>query len=138
MPDPQSPDDWLRLARQHELTARAMASSREAASQGFWHAGIAVEAALKAYIMAHERLNGWPSIDLRPELYTHDVRALMRVAGISVPRQGPVRASWQVALQWQRNQGYDPAVMPRKVAQGMVEAVFGVNGVVTWFRENMP
>ena len=138
MADPQSPDEWLRLARQHELTARAMASSREAASQGFWHAGIAVEATLKAYIMARERLNGWPSKELREDLYTHDLRNLMRTAALSVPQRGPTRASWHVALQWQRNQGYDPAVMPRKVAQGMVDAVFGVDGVVTWLRENMP
>ena len=137
MPDPQSPDEWLRLARHHELTARTMASNREAASQGFWHAGMAAEAALKAYIMRREGWNAWPPAFM-PEVITHDLRALMRIAEIAVPRQGPTRASWKVVLDWQRNQGYDPASMPRKVAQGMVEAVFGTDGVVTWLRENLP
>lgn len=137
MADPQTADEWLGLVQQHEVAARTMAGSKVAAAIGYWHAGTAVEYALKAYIMRQEGLNAWPPA-FRTDVLTHDLRELMRIAGVAVPKRGPGRANWQVALQWQRNQSYEPGMMPRKVARGMVEAVFGVDGVVTWLRENMP
>ena len=134
MADPASVEEWLSLARQHQVAAEMMANNREAAAQGHLHAGFAVECALKAYIMRRERLNAWPSKEARPDLYTHNLRALKEVAGIEVGPRDATAASWLVALQWDRNQGYDPERMPRKVARSMVEAAFGANGVVSWIR----
>ena len=98
MSDPDTVDGWLRLAAQHEASARArpeknqpgaqpvihaalalegaLAEIKQTGAQAVFHAGLAVECALKAYIMRSERLNGWPSRDSRPELYTHDIREL--------------------------------------------------------------
>ena len=67
--DPQSPSEWLSLARQHEKTARLLAENREVAAQAYSHVGFAAECALKAYIMWRERLNSWPDKGSRPELY---------------------------------------------------------------------
>ena len=90
--DPQSPAEWTALARQHEESARLLAENRAVAGQAYFHVGIAAECALKAYIMWRERLNSWPDKALRPELYTHDLRKLVRIAGIPVTpkdRLGP-------------------------------------------------
>ena len=135
--DPQSPSEWLRLARQHEEAARALAENRVAAAQSYSHVGFATECALKAYIMWKERLNRWPDRGARGELYTHDLRKLLEISGIDQSTRDPIGPSWAVVLQWDREQGYDPAPMPRKVARSMVEAAFGEKGVVTWIRKTL-
>jgi hypothetical protein len=134
MADPQSTDEWLRLVRQHERVARIICDDKIAASQAHWHAGIAIECALKAYIMHVQRFNGWPSKESRPDLYTHDLRELLKISGISLRSSDPVAPAWALVLQWDRNQGYEPKPMPRKVARSFLDAAFGQNGVVTWIR----
>jgi len=135
--DPQSPSGWLSLARQHEVSARLLAENRDAAAQAYGHVGFAAECALKAYIMWKERLNTWPDKDSRKELYTHDLRKLVQIAGIELNTRDPIGPSWAVVLQWDRGQAYDPDRMPRKVARSMIEAAFGQKGVVTWIRETL-
>ncbi len=135
--DPQSPAEWIALAQQHEKSARLLANDRVVAGQAYFHIGIAAECALKAYIMWKERLNSWPDNVLRPELYTHDLRKLVRLAGILLTTKDRVGPSWKVVLDWNRNQAYDPNLMPRRVARSMIEAAFGQEGVVTWIRETL-
>ena len=91
MPDPISAEEWLALVRQHEISARLLCEDKIAASQGYAHAGTAVEFALKARIMKRERLNGWPSVAARPDLHTHDLRALLNIAGIVLTPTSPAR-----------------------------------------------
>ncbi len=59
----------------------------------------------------------------------------MQIADIALPMKGRLGPSWKVVLDWDRNQGYDPNPMPRKVARSMIEAAFGQEGVVTWIKE---
>lgn len=87
--------------------------------------------------MWKERLNRWPDRGARGELYTHDLRKLLEISGIDQSTRDPIGPSWAVVLQWDREQGYDPAPMPRKVARSMVEAAFGEKGVVTWIRKTL-
>jgi hypothetical protein len=108
--------------------------SRGLGSQTYFNSGLAVECALKAYIMRIERLNSWPSRASRPDLYTHDLRKLVQIAGIPVTPSNPIAAAWNLVMQWDRNQGYDPSPMPRRVALGWFEAAFGTDGAVTWLR----
>jgi len=135
--DPQSPAEWMALVEQHEKSARMLAGDRVAAGQAYFHVGVAAESATKAYIMASERLNSWPDRALRPELHTHDLRKLVKIAGIELRTKNPLGPSWKVVLDWDRNQAYDPNPMPRKVARSMIEAAFGLKGVVTWIRETL-
>lgn len=138
MADPNTPEEWLGLAEQHRITAFAVIGNKVAAGQAQFHAGLAVECALKALIMRRERLNGWPSRDARQELYTHDLRNLREIAGIVISPRDPQAPAWHLFLQWDRNQGYDPRPMPRKVAKSWIEAAFGPIGIVTWIRQNFP
>jgi hypothetical protein len=136
MGDPASVDHWLMLARQHEVTARLAADSKEACAQALFHCGIGLECVLKAYIMHKERLNSWPSKAAREELYTHDIRKLMAIAGLTIAATQPQAAGWLVMQQWDRNQAYDPKRMPRRVARAYVEACFGKEGVATWIKSS--
>ena len=138
MAEPDTPDEWFTLARQHEVTARAVVTSRVAAGQAMFHVGLAVECALKAYIMRKERLNGWPSRESRRDLYTHDLRQLLSASGLVIAHSDPIAPALSVILQWDRNQAYDPAPMPRKVARQWVESAFGPEGVNEWLRRACP
>jgi hypothetical protein len=138
MANPNSPNEWFTLAEQHEIAARLLAEDKIAAGQALFHAGMAIECALKAYIMHRERLNGWPSREARPELYVHDLRKLREIAGIPLDALTPQAPHWHLLLQWDRGQAYDPEPMPLKVARSWVDAAFGQGGLVTWIRQLCP
>jgi hypothetical protein len=135
--DPNNVEEWLNLVSRHEVTAKLTAKDKIAAASAHFHVGLAVEAALKAYIMKTERLNSWPSRETRPELYTHDLRNLVRFAKLNIRPQDKIAPAWALLKDWDRNQGYDPKPMPLKVAQGWVEAAFGQDGFVTWLRTHL-
>lgn len=137
MADPRSIAEWLTLCAQHERAAVKLAEDKVAAGQAMFHAAVAVECALKAAVWHKERFNQWPSRGSRPDIYTHDLRALVRLAGIELNPAEPTAPSWHIMLQWDRAQSYEPKRMPRKVAQAYVEAAFGKDGVVTWLRRKL-
>lgn len=139
---PQTIDDWLRLVSRCCNDARVLL--RGNATSGAWeHAGFSVECALKAAVMAHHRFNRWPSREHRPDLYGHNLRLLMREAGINDAAllRDRIAPRWQVVLLWGRGDTYNPGAMPSKAARDMVEAACGSDGVLRWigsrFRLNM-
>ena len=87
--------------------------------------------------MRIERLNAWPSRDARPDLYTHDLRKLLAIAGIGLDASHEIAAALHLAVQWDRNQGYDPKPMPTRVIDSWIEAAFGPEGAVTWLRTRL-
>ena len=98
-------------------------------------AGFAMEFAIKATIMKLNGYNAWPSRELRPDLYQHDLRTLLRASGLSLGGHSAKRsAAIRMALDWSRRHDYHASAMPRRVAHGMVEAAFGDEGVIAWLR----
>ena len=132
---PLSAEDWLARVEDKRAVALALQHDRHHCREAWLAAGSAVEFALKARIMRRERWNGWPSRDSRPDLHTHDLRILMRAAGIArteIPAH--LRAKWAVVLSWDHLNEYVAGRMPRKVARDMVQAAFGPAGVIEWLR----
>ncbi|WP_143523926.1 hypothetical protein [Rhizobium rhizosphaerae] len=134
MADPVDVEGWLALVSQHEQAARKLSEDKKSARMGYFHAVMAVECALKAYIWYIERFNQPPDIKTRPDLFSHNLRLLKDKAGIKVKSTDAQAPSWLVILQADRSQYYDPAPMPRKTARAMADAAFGEKGVVTWIR----
>jgi len=134
--NPQTPDEWWQLAAQHEAAARILIDNKMTAAQGYFHVGLAVEAALKAYICKKERFNRWPDRKDDPALYTHNLWKLFARSAIVVDSTSSFAPNWQIILHWKREDGYNPQEMPRKVARAFFEAAFGEDGVVTWLRQN--
>jgi hypothetical protein len=115
--------------------AAATVDDRMACHEAWMAAGYAVEFALKALIMRRERLNGWPSKEARPELYTHNLRILFREAGLqtgSVPPE--LRGAVRTVLDWDRAHEYTSGRMSRANARSMVRAAFDRGGVVAWLQ----
>lgn len=130
-------EEWMAVAAQHERVAQLTIHDPIARAQAFQACGFAVECLLKATIFKVERMNAWPSRQTRRDVYTHDLRKLLKIAGIQLDEADPRAPSWLVVLQWDRNQGYAPRPMPAKVADDMLEATFGPEGVATWLRQNL-
>lgn len=134
--DPLTEADFLALVEKKRATALAMVGDRRSCSEAWDAAGFAVEYALKALIMRRRRLNAWPqSRDEAPELWSHDLRALLREAGIAtteIPKD--LRPAFATALSWSREQAYINRRMPRAVARAMVKAVFDEGRVIEWLR----
>lgn len=85
--------------------------------------------------MKKERLNRWPDRDSAPDLWTHDLRDLLRRLGIEPQKfdhKHPVAPSLKMVLDWRREHGYAVGKLPQKLAGSMYEAAFESNGVVEW------
>ena len=131
--EPNSIEGWCTLSARGCLTAQVLLGAKQTID-AWAHAGLAVECALKASVMAHHRFNRWPSRELRPDLYTHDLKHLAREAGIDFKAlvRDPIASHFQTALLWRRTEGYNPNAMPMHVAADMVTSACGPNGVVQW------
>lgn len=132
-------DQWESLARDEMAAAVAMISAR-LWKQAYNHAGIAVECALKCYIMKKEGLNRWPTRHERRELYTHDLENLLEIAGLednfnddlsSANPSNHARA-WMIIKDWNIKMRYHvPDAFPQAVAESAVEAISGME-LVKW------
>lgn len=124
----------MQLSRQHRNAAKTLCDARQP-NEAWNHAGFAVEATLKAAIMAKERLNRWPSPVDDPGLWTHDLQHLAERLGVNYQTfdaRDPAAASWKMCFEWQRGHGYSVDKLPLKFATQMCEAAFGAKGVVEW------
>ena len=105
--------------------------------QAYAHAGIAVEMALKCWIMRRERMNCWPSRSERRELYSHDINALIAVGGLEaailqeVADGTDLGRAWLTVKDWTVEARYLPGRFPYRVGRDMMEAVVKTE-LVAW------
>ena len=136
MGDPQSPAEWEGLAR-NELAAAETLAKGHHWQQAFYHAGVAVEFALKGRIMRVQGLNRWPERGERKELHTHTLGELAKHADLittlllEIANQTPIGVAWLAAKDWSINVRYDPRPFPPRRAADMVAAV-GQRGLLEW------
>lgn len=135
----QFADEWDSLARDEMAAASAMLAVR-LWKQAYQHAGVAVECALKCYIMRKERLNRWPARNERRELYTHNLANLLEIAGLeddfnedlSSANPSNHAKAWMIIKDWDINMRYHiPNAFPQAVAESAVEAISGME-LVKW------
>ena len=136
MSNPKTYDEWWALVKQHKRSAELLISDETTANQGYYHAGSAAEAALKAYICKYKYSNKWPDRSDANQLYIHNLSKLFQISGIVLDSRSNFAPSWATVLQWERLRGYDLEIMSCTAAQSFYEAAFGVYGVVEWLRTN--
>lgn len=128
---PKSPDEWMDLCRDQLRAAETLLKDKQ--PKVAWNmCGFAVEYALKAAIMSRERLNRWPDKATDEEIWTHDLRRLLKRLGHppeTFDPRDPVAPSLKLVLEWRRNQSYTAAKFELKVCRDMFEAT---SGVVKW------
>lgn len=105
----------------------------------YYLAGYAVECALKAAIARLNNLHDWPDKWFVAECHTHNILALVRLAGLEATRAADasgnplLAANWVIVKDWSERSRYERHSIPK--AQRMIDAVAdNVNGVLPWIK----
>jgi hypothetical protein len=85
--------------------------------------------------MKKERWNSWPSRNLAPEVWTHDLNVLFKRLGVdpeTFDMTATVAPALKTVLDWRREHGYSVGTLPLKWANDICAAAFDGDGVVEW------
>ena len=102
--------------------------------------GYVVECALKACISKQFGLYEVPDKNLVRDFYSHDLKDLLKIAGLSVEAAAKTRAdpnfetNWTTVRNWRETTRYNIGVGEAKV-RTLLNAVISIDsGVLTWLR----
>jgi hypothetical protein len=130
---------FQRLAELRAQEAGILAQNRK--QQGAYYlAGYAVECALKACIARETKRHEFPpKRDYVAQVYTHNLKNLLKLAGLEKQLENDMRANSALAINWGIIQDWDEE--KRYVTSGlrgkdMHAALIGPNGVLTWIKRH--
>lgn len=133
--DDLTADGFARRCASKAAVAKVFKEDRDNCREAWVAAGFAVEFKLKQLIMVRRGYNTWPSREVAPDLYVHNIKALFSAAGVDLAQAPPkLRAALRLVLDWERLHDYSVSPMPRKVARDMYAAALGEEGVVQWLQ----
>jgi len=120
--------------------ARALLGLTPPRSDGAYYlAGYAVECALKAAIAKLNSQHDWPEKQFVIDCHTHNILALVRLAGLETARAADATANpafarnWIIVKDWSERSRYERHSQTK--AQQMIDAVTDtVNGVLPWIK----
>jgi hypothetical protein len=105
----------------------------------YYLAGYAIECALKAAIAKLNNQPDWPEKSFVTECHTHNILALVRLAGLEAARAADTAANpalaqnWLIVKDWSERSRYERHTQAR--AQKRIDAVAdNVNGVLPWIK----
>lgn len=108
-------------------------------SNAYYLAGYAIEIALKACISKQISNDTIPDLEFVKSIYAHNLRSLIKVAGLSADLANELNsneqfaANWAIVCEWGPESRYTPN--DTGTAQIMVEAVNSPdNGVLRWIK----
>ena len=133
-------DEFRAIARTRIREARILLTNGEPGG-AYYLAGYAVECGLKACIARRFLRNDIPEPSLVQKIYTHDLDALVTIAGLRTSldarraASGTFQSHWDVVRGWSERSRY--AVISMALARDMVRAVGQRStGVMAWLRTN--
>jgi hypothetical protein len=125
----------IRISEASALVALAPSRSDGA----YYLAGYAIELALKACIARTVNQHDWPEKQYVADCHTHDLLALVRLAGLEMARAADSRANpalgqnWNVAKDWSERSRYQRHSQAK--AQRLIDAITdAANGVLPWIK----
>jgi hypothetical protein len=126
------------LAR-HRLDEAKVLAQAELPSGAYYLAGYAIECALKAIIAARFREDEIPDKALINSIYTHDLTALLRLAGLESELEDAIEADpelgrrWAIVKKWSEQARY--SISSKEDALAMIDAIeggTGAEGLLIW------
>jgi hypothetical protein len=130
--------EWQQLAEERERDAQALILASQW-SGAYYLAGYAVECGLKACIAKLTNQHDYPSKDRVLKVYSHDIIALVDVAGLKTQRVLDMTASpalagnWLTIKDWDEQARYQLWTEPD--ARKLLVAVSDTpNGVLPWIK----
>jgi HEPN domain-containing protein len=129
---------FQQLAKLRLDEAKLLARERQF-SGAYYVAGSAIECSLKALIAAQFRENEIPDKRLVDKIYTHDLAALLSLAGLEKPletdRQNDLELDrrWSIVKNWSEQARY--AIWTEEQAMAIIDAIDGdgrIGGLFQW------
>jgi HEPN domain-containing protein len=129
---------FQQLAKLRLDEAKLLARERQF-SGAYYVAGYAIECSLKALIAAQFRENEIPDKRLVDKIYTHDLAALLSLAGLEKPletdRQNDLELDrrWSIVKNWSEQARY--AIWTEEQAVAIIDAIDGdgrIGGLFQW------
>jgi HEPN domain-containing protein len=131
--------DLQELTRQRLREARILLRANTPAG-AYYLAGYAVECALKACIARKTRRYDFPDKDSVNQSYTHELSALLRIAGLKQQLDDELKSrrefkiNWTLVKDWNEESRYDPTTDMRK-ARDLYRAITNRHsGILPWVR----
>jgi HEPN domain-containing protein len=130
------------LADERLEAARALLSAPAPCwSSSYYLAGYAVELALKACIAGQFQSHEIPDKKFVNDIYTHDLQALLRLAGLDALLKRDAKTSpdlldnWATVSDWRETSRYE--LNTEHEASELVQAIGDpVNGVLRWLKKH--
>jgi HEPN domain-containing protein len=128
--------DTFRQLAELRLTEAKLLYANGLASGAYYLAGYAVECALKAVIAAGFRANEIPDKSRVNNIYTHNLKDLLNLAGLKSPLENDMnevselRESWATISKWSEHARYE--IWTSDAATTMLEAVGADKGLLQW------
>jgi HEPN domain-containing protein len=131
--------DFQSLSRSRLKEARVLLRN-ECFEGAYYLAGYVIEFALKACIAKKTRRYDFPDRQTAHESHTHDLKALVKAAGLQADLDNALandpafKAHWQVAVGWKETSRYQrpSAVMAAALIKAVADAK---HGVLRWLRQ---
>ena len=133
--------DFKRLADLRLADAQALLNSRRYAA-AYYLAGYAVECGLKACIARQIRQYEFPkSARFSRDVFTHDVRELVKLAGLGDVLGEAIRTSEQFGRNWDVVEAWSEESRYQRKSRVEAVALLGaiteeVDGVLAWIRQH--
>lgn len=106
----------------------------------YYLVGYSIECALKACVARQVRRCDFPDKKLANEAYTHDLKQLIRVAGLGPAFEDARRVNpaldvnWAVVKDWTEESRYEVSISKAQ-ALDLYSACVGRNGVLPWIKK---
>lgn len=107
----------------------------------YYLAGYSIECALKACIAKQTRRYDFPSKQIAPKVFTHDLETLVRLAGLETDLKHDLNANpalqlnWAIVKDWSEEVRYDLSITRAQVRDMYSACTSRKNGVLAWIRQ---
>jgi HEPN domain-containing protein len=133
--------DWLVGSERELTTAQTLKSQGKDWPNVYWHAGFAVEHALKAIRVKRDGLELWPQTDKSAKW--HRIEFLAERAGLQIELANvaatdvSLGAYWLTVKDWDQQKRYPGNNPTEAEARDLLTAVANpISGVMKWLRQN--
>lgn len=132
--------DLQNLSRQRRREAAALLRARHFPG-AYYLLGYAVECALKACIARQTRRFDFPSKEIAPKVFVHDLQKLVNLAGLSADLERDLKANaalqvnWAIVRDWSEESRYDLSITRAQARDLYSACTSRTHGVLPWLRQ---
>lgn len=132
--------DLQNLSRQRRREAAALLRARHF-SGAYYLVGYAVECAFKACIAKQTRRFDFPSKQIAPKVFVHDLQVLVKLAGLAADLDRDLKANaalqvnWAIVKDWSEESRYDLSITRAQARDLYSACTSRKNGVLPWVRQ---